>query len=880
MEQSNTEIKETANKLEEHVGNNAIRHLYIDYEMVLNSYRLSFERNGPYLIVNGDQPHCTWILFVSVIRPQISDLFKKLLPFLKREGLDFALPENSNTHGVILDGGLGYQNIGKVFEIYPASEEEANIVAQQLIDLTAGFAGPVIPTAYHLGNCVYAEEPGLDYPGQSPNLTSAKKSNWPFRNIKRVQTPQKIKWLNKKYFLTHLLKSDAKGNVYKGFNLRNWTNINWCIIKQGKNHQCHDDAGRDIKDRLKWQFEAQLDLCNIIPVPKPIEYLEKNGDAYFIMQFIEGQSYNDYISAIQRGRKWEDLEVTDQITLIQLLIQAACLVDQLHSQGFIHRDLSPENFIVNHENKLYAIDIELCYNYHTNQPYPFFTLGTEGYMSPEQTRCFHPKIEDDIYGLGGLLIRTFTGISPTKFAPANGEKLSTDLGFFIKNKRLCWLCCTSWDSDYQQRPEIKSIRHNLELYYSLLLTNNHSDNTIKNELSDSLLKEKIERSLLALWLPIQFSNNKTWYSKTKNCAPQIANQLKSITWYPGLHTGITGIIYLLALSDQFGYDLGDFREQFYENFSLVKSYFEQNNHPDQAGLYHGAAGFAVLTASMINQGQLENTITNIDFIAKLLHRENQSINLADGICGQGLAIMKCRRLLDFPHFSERLNEIAVTVINEQNKDGSWDIKQTPFDKQGIKIYSLLHGIAGISYFLMLFGENHYSEQSKQASLKALGWLLKQRINSNGQFIWNLNIQNTAIDPWLEYGFSGIALVFIKAYELYHDPEYRDAATSALLAHPAKITSNYFSQANGLSGLGEVYLEAYQVFKEHDWLDRAKHIADFFLHTGRDSDHKGNYWLDGSDQKPSADLMTGNSGIIHFLLRCQHPLKIKFPILSL
>jgi serine/threonine protein kinase len=857
-------------------GDKTQRHHYKNYETLLKTYGFCYSIDYPRLVVNVDRTHAGWVIHVSIIRAQAEIFLSRLFSFLKHTDFGFDLPINSVLHESILDGGYGYHNIGKFINLYIADPGLFYSSVLCLVEMSSDLMGPAIPTAYHLKNSVYASYQDLS--GKNIELKKRNHPDWPFRDFK-CQVVKPIKWLKGKYFVTQNLKGDGKGNVYRALNFSKWTNISWCIIKQGKAFQCYDDGGRDISDRLKWQFDVQTKLCKIISVPIPIDFFEQNGDTYFAMEFIEGDSLNDFISALQGGCFWDKIDQAIQIKLVDVLIQAVDLIGELHHNGFLHRDLSPENFIVTSDNRLYAIDIELCYNFQESKPQPFFTLGTEGYMSPNQRGCMVPQSADDIYGLGGLLIRTFTGISPTKFADTNSTELYESLAFFIKNQRLLSLICGCWDSDPERRPNLRSIRHTLELLQALVLTANTIGSTKLAKPLDVLLPGTLESAIKSIWSKPLFSDNKTWWTKTLIDDPKIGNELKSESWYPGFYSGVSGILYLLSLGDQTGFDLGKNRDAFYDNFELVKAHFNapENNAP--AGLMNGAAGLAVLIATMIRNGQLDQSISNLDLIAKLLSLKSMLLNIADGISGQGIAMMKCARLINFPAFGAGLEDIVLTILKAQKSDGSWDVKQRPEDN-GVKIYSLLQGIAGITYLLMLYGEQHFCENAKTGALKALRWLLKNRTLLNGQQVWTVNIKSSSVEPWMEYGFSGVAFMFIKAFEIYNEPFYKDAAVSALLSHPYRITSNYFSQAAGLAGLGEIYLEAHAVFKNEEWLERANHIAAFFLHVGKISDNGEFYWLDGSDSKPQPGFMTGQSGIIHFLLRCQNPSKVKFPILSI
>jgi len=283
---------------------------------------------------------------------------------------------------------------------------------------------------------------------------------------------------------------------------------------------------------------------------------------------------------------------------------------------------------------------------------------------------------------------------------------------------------------------------------------------------------------------------------------------------------------------------------------------------------------------MISKGLLEKSLVNIDFISRLLNTEGEDLGLANGIAGQGLAMLQCASLLQFPQLAEKTIIIANKLIYRQNSDGSWFVGDKNATKSGTKLTGLFHGVSGIAYFLLLYAERYYSESAKRSAMKALKWLLKQGHSKDQKPIWPVSNKNQSVDPWLEFGFTGVAFVFIKAYQILGKEAFKNAATSALLSHPRHIISNYLSHGNGLSGLGEAYLEAYEIFGEQEWLDRAILIKDFLMHTTKERYGENGYWLDGSDTLASVDFMSGHAGIVHFLVRLENPKKVKFPILSI
>jgi serine/threonine protein kinase len=848
------------------------------YGTYLKSISVEFEECGHYLKI-GDINHteAQWILHLSVIRQAVKPFLHAILPFLAEQKVSFIIAADPNVHTMILDGGLGYDQVGKVVSIFPGPDHIADI-AGNLSILTARFNGPVVPAAQHLAGCVYTSYGNLSNILQHHDGPSLKEKDWPFKGGYKYRRMKNIKWINEKYLVIHSLKNDVKGSVFKCIYFKSLLDMRYVIVKQGKNHQCTDDYGRNIKDRLQWQYQVHRLLSGKISLPKVYDYFEVNGDGYLSMEMIEGVSLNEKISLLQQGTCWEYLDVNHKRELLGYLLQIVKIISDFHQNGFLHRDINPGNFLINENGGVIAIDIELCYDLNADSPHPEYTLGTPGYMSPQQARVQQPDIKDDSYGLGALLIKTFTGLSPYKFNTGTPELLHRNLQFLIGNNAISALICGCLNDDAGSRPRLESIRHALEVYDSVLVTNiNNKAQLLEIPVSVTPIKDALQKAIKSLGNGLMTGNDDEWLSKSKNTEGMIANEVKSYCWYPGVYAGSSGVLYVIATAEQAGFDTFGFKDVIFKNCGYLEKYFEFQSNTDP-GFYHGSAGYARTLCMMTHAGLLEDNIFNTNRIYKLVSRQNKLLNLSSGIAGQGLCLLNCQKIMLFPSIHDNLHNLVKELLGQQRNDGSWTIKKDERQDNGIKLTGLSHGIAGITYFLIAAYALFECPDLKKAILKSLHWLIKQRKLINGHFIWQVNTKNSTIDPWLEYGFSGIALTFIKAFEVFHDPLYKVVATSALLSHPPYISSNYLSLANGLSGLGEVYLEAFKIFKEQQWKDRAAHIAELLLNTYKVQNDDVIYWLEGNDTKPSSDLMTGNSGIIHFLIRHCYPEKIGFPLL--
>lgn len=843
---------------------------FYDYKEILRKYNIPFSRQEEYLTVIRSDIAEGWVLYISIVKSQMVELLDQLIPFLENQHLSYSLPENSNIHAWILDGSFGYQKLAKVITIFPGISPVSEI-AKGLIEIAGYFDGPVIPMAIPLSGNVFTTFETSDPTRNGKGLTD--KEDWPFKAIaKKNKMPTQSRWLKRKYFIVQILKADVKGNVYKAFKLDNPFAICWCVIKEGKKYQCADRYDRDIKDRIIWQYRCHTELSSLLLLPKPLDLFEINGNIYFVMEFIEGTSFNDAISEIQEGIIWHCLPAKKQMLLIDILLKLVEAIENLHLRGFVHRDLNPVNFIINRLGYPVAIDIELAYDLENLLPTPAFAQGTPGYMSLNQSFLKTPVYGDDIFGLGGLMIRTVTGLSPLKFSSDTTTTLFDRLNYFIRNRRLAnMIACCRNDSD-DQRPSLKSIKHNLELYHSQIMTNNQIDEEKKsiidlNAIITAGLKKLINSS---------FGESRIWLSKFEHEVKQVSNTSKLKSWYPGIYTGNTGILHLLIKAENLGFNI-DQQEVLFKNFDYLSGYYNADGEKDP-GLFTGAAGFALLLANMIRVNLLEKSITNYDRISHLLAFPNTKLNLFDGIAGEGLAIIKCAELLSFPRFLTNISELTSRILDKQNKDGSWYLTTGDNSNQRVKVVGLLHGVSGILYFLLCASQNINCSKLNLGIAKGLAWLSNQSYRVNNENIsWRVSSTVQGEDPWIENGFTGIALLYIKAYELKKDVVYKEIVYKTLLRHPKKLTSNYLSHATGISGLLEVYIEASKVFDDPEWMERAEQVVTFLANVSC-SDASGTYWLDGNEVELRPDFMTGNSGILHALLRYQYPSKLSFPIL--
>jgi serine/threonine protein kinase/tetratricopeptide (TPR) repeat protein len=164
-------------------------------------------------------------------------------------------------------------------------------------------------------------------------------------------------------------------------------------------HLCQDE---DCRKRFKREAQATagLDHPNIVPV---YEVGEFQGRPFFAMAHLEGQPLRD---VIKQGK----LSVSEAITLAMQVCEG---LHKAHESGVVHRDIKPSNIIIDNEGRARILDFGLAtVSGEEKLTKTGSTLGTAGYMSPEQADGRAVDQRSDLFSLGVILYEMITGKRP------------------------------------------------------------------------------------------------------------------------------------------------------------------------------------------------------------------------------------------------------------------------------------------------------------------------------------------------------------------------------------------------------------------------------------------------------------------------------------
>jgi len=162
-------------------------------------------------------------------------------------------------------------------------------------------------------------------------------------------------------------------------------------------------ASEDQRRRFLREIQVQAQLChpNIAAVHNAFWL---GNDLVMVMEFIEGHSLHDLLA--------QD-SVRPQVG-IGYICQVLDALSHAHSQGIVHRDVSPANIIVGRAGLVKLTDFGLAKRVMDTSITTSGSLaGSLPYMSPEQVRGVEdPDGRSDIYSCGVILYQVVTGRKP------------------------------------------------------------------------------------------------------------------------------------------------------------------------------------------------------------------------------------------------------------------------------------------------------------------------------------------------------------------------------------------------------------------------------------------------------------------------------------
>ncbi len=234
----------------------------------------------------------------------------------------------------------------------------------------------------------------------------------PFKHITGALPEQTL--LNGRYQLETRIGQGGMGAVYRAIDTR--FNNRALAIKEMSRAGLSPSSIQEAEAAFERESHLLADLLHP-NLPRIYDHFTEVERSYLVMDFIEGQTLEDYLEKANGG----------PLPLEQVLNWGEQLCDVLsylhnHQPPIVFRDLKPSNVMIG-GNHIYLIDFGIARVFKPGQSHDTVALGSPGYAAPEQYGKAQSTPRSDLYSLGALLHCLLTGVDPSEqpffFRPAS-----------------------------------------------------------------------------------------------------------------------------------------------------------------------------------------------------------------------------------------------------------------------------------------------------------------------------------------------------------------------------------------------------------------------------------------------------------------------------
>ncbi len=168
------------------------------------------------------------------------------------------------------------------------------------------------------------------------------------------------------------------------------------------------EEGRVFREALR-SFRREADLmarfCGVEGLAGYRDFVEENGTAYLVMDYIEGSTLKQYMKETCRTFSQQEAQ--------RLMAPVLRAVETMHAGQVLHRDISPENLILGPDGKLTLIDFGAAREYSPGEEENLTVILKRGYAPEEQ---YHTGSRQgpwtDLYACCAVLYQMVSGILP------------------------------------------------------------------------------------------------------------------------------------------------------------------------------------------------------------------------------------------------------------------------------------------------------------------------------------------------------------------------------------------------------------------------------------------------------------------------------------
>lgn len=233
--------------------------------------------------------------------------------------------------------------------------------------------------------------------------------------------------LNGKYVVGKVLGQGGFGITYIGWNLAldskvaikeyfpagqvmrdssTKSHLHWFTTPQAKWAQT-DGLEKFLKEARKMSR-----VSNISQVVRVQDLFQENGTAYIVMEFVDGHTLKAYMDT-NGTLSWDQAK--------QIFLPAIQAMERVHQYGIIHRDISPDNIMIQPDGEAKILDLGAAKDISRNAGVSSMQVAKAGFSPLEQYQEGGSGTWTDVYAMAATIYYALTGVVP----PAAMDRLDS-----------------------------------------------------------------------------------------------------------------------------------------------------------------------------------------------------------------------------------------------------------------------------------------------------------------------------------------------------------------------------------------------------------------------------------------------------------------------
>lgn len=206
------------------------------------------------------------------------------------------------------------------------------------------------------------------------------------------------KKLDGRYLIESLIGVGGMANVYKGRDVRTGNQIAVKVLKE----EFLDNE--ELVRRFKNESKA-ISILNHPNIVKVYDVSVTDQLQYIVMEYIDGITLKEYLKQRSGALTWKEV--------VHFATQVLSALDHAHSKGIVHRDVKPQNIMLQADGSIKMMDFGIArFSRAQSQTVSDKAIGSVHYISPEQAKGDHTDARTDIYSVGVMMYEMLSGKLP------------------------------------------------------------------------------------------------------------------------------------------------------------------------------------------------------------------------------------------------------------------------------------------------------------------------------------------------------------------------------------------------------------------------------------------------------------------------------------